>query len=104
MGSLVQEMAADIDEAISEIGQTFEWKGNTYPCARNTKPGMIKMVAGGEEDLAKYSILVSINALPADGSQPEIGDMVDEDTAQIIMIDPNLAQLMLYCGSPDATE
>jgi hypothetical protein len=98
--SLSDDLSADLQAAVADYEQTFEWNGDDYPCVRNTDATRLQLQsAGGFVDALKYTLLVPIAALTS--GQPAVGDLVDSGTAQIKAIDPNRAQLLMFVGSVD---
>lgn len=98
--ALSDDLSADLQAAVADYEQTFEWNGADYPCVRNTDATRLQFQnAGGFIETLKYTLLVPIDVLT--NGQPSIGDLVDSGTAQIKAIDPNRAQLLISVGSVD---
>ena len=100
MPSLADELAADLADAVGGYEQTFEWKGRDFPCVRNSAAAGAKDMPGGWIEGVDFTLLVSL-AVFAGGDVPQIGDLIDSNAAQIKMIDPNIAQMIIHAGSPD---
>ena len=99
MGTLRDDLAADYADAVGDYEQTFEWKGETYPCVRTTAPAGVDDEAGGEQLQISDRITVAIADLPA-GKRPIQGDLVDRYRLQILKDDFNVGHLVLWCGVP----
>ena len=99
MGTLRDDLAADMAEAIGDYDQSFEWKGKSYPCVRTTDPAALTVGPGGDQDGISDRVTVALPVF-AGGRLPEQGDLVDKYALQILKLDPNVGHLVLWLGPP----
>ena len=96
---------ADLQAAIEDYEQTFEWKGNTYACVRRTFPrSYVIQDAGGYEEKQTVTLVVAKSLFVSDDLAPQIGDPIDLGQYQLDDDngrDPTSPQYLFTLALPD---
>ena len=95
-----------MDAAIADYETTFEYEGENIPCVRRDQASGIELQdVGGYVDGENYTLLVAKSHFANALEFPKVGELVDNDTAQIKRIEgdenPQAVQFILYIGGVD---
>lgn len=105
---LRDDLAFEMAEAIGDYGQTFEWKGGTYPCVRRDTPTELELqeFAGDIVKGTAWIVVAKLAFQQGSGPFPQPRDPIDGHSRQIKGVngteDPGAAQLILMTGSFDS--